>query len=163
LEPLTPPPPVPVPVPVPAPTPPPVPIPVPVPAPIPRGADVPRSPQSVPAPAAISQGTNAPGSPQASSPGGSGSGPGLPRPAAAAKSVVFVIDRSSSMGFGDKLGAARQLVLATLARLSASARFQVVVYNRQAATLRLGGRTELVPVTPGNLGDVAKQLDELAA
>jgi hypothetical protein len=64
-----------------------------------------------------------------------------------ARTVVFVIDRSMSMGLNGGLSAARREVLAALDRLPESTRFQVILYNREATPLRLGGRTELVAAT----------------
>src|SRR5438128_1840267 len=46
-----------------------------------------------------------------------------------ARSVVFLIDRSISMGLNDGLDAAKRELLANLARLPATTRFQVYFYN----------------------------------
>jgi hypothetical protein len=51
------------------------------------------------------------------------------------------------MGLNGGLSAARREVLACLERLPESTRFQVILYNREAMPLRLGGRTEMVPAT----------------
>jgi hypothetical protein len=64
-----------------------------------------------------------------------------------ARTVVFVIDRSTSMGLNGGLSAAKREVLASLGKLPESTRFQVILYNREAMPLPLGGNTELVPVT----------------
>jgi hypothetical protein len=64
-----------------------------------------------------------------------------------ARTVVFVIDRSTSMGLNGGLSAAKREVIASLERLPESTRFQVILYNREATPLRLGGRTELVAAT----------------
>jgi hypothetical protein len=55
-----------------------------------------------------------------------------------ARSVVYVIDRSASMGLNRSLDIARKELLASLNRLPATARFQVIAYNRAAEPLPLG-------------------------
>jgi hypothetical protein len=52
-----------------------------------------------------------------------------------ATSVVFVIDRSMSMGRRGAFDAARRELLASLERLPEHVRFQVIVYNRTAELL----------------------------
>jgi hypothetical protein len=64
-----------------------------------------------------------------------------------ARTVVFVLDRSTSMGLNGGLSAARRELLASLDHLPVSTRFQVILYNREATPLRLGGKTELVAAT----------------
>lgn len=91
------------------------------------------------------------------SPADGGNGPGFARPAAgppvmfrgadAARSVVYVIDRSISMGLKGALDDARQELLDSLARLAPSTQFQVIFYNREAQPLILTGRRGLVPAT----------------
>jgi hypothetical protein len=84
------------------------------------------------------------------SPGGGGTGTGSPaffQVPIRARTVIFVIDRSTSMGLNGGLSAAKREVLASLGKLPESTRFQVILYNREATPLRLGGKTELVPVT----------------
>ena len=49
-----------------------------------------------------------------------------------AKVIVYVVDRSASMGLNGSLAAAKRELLASLDRLPPSARFQVIVYNRTA-------------------------------
>lgn len=79
--------------------------------------------------------------------GGSESGSLFPLPATAA-SVVYVLDRSVSMGVDRKLDFARRELIASLRRLPASVRFQVIEYNDYAETLVLDGRTGLLPAEP---------------
>ena len=67
-----------------------------------------------------------------------------------ARSVVYVIDCSGSMGTGRRLTLARNELLASLERLPGSARFQIIPYNRRAAPLRIDGRAELVPASQTN-------------
>jgi len=81
--------------------------------------------------------------------------------AAAARSVVFVLDRSASMGIDDRLGVAREQILATLGQLPPTARFQVIVYNRQCAML-LQGPSDWVPVSPQTRAEAAADLRELS-
>lgn len=80
-----------------------------------------------------------------------------------ARSVVYVIDRSASMGINGRLAAARRELLASLDRLPPTARFQVVPYNRFAEPLRVGGRTDLLEATAANIQTVAKLLEALVA
>ncbi|HLW66217.1 MAG TPA: VWA domain-containing protein [Gemmataceae bacterium] len=103
------------------------------------------------------------------SPSGSGSNGGnnfrshenhLPVPVSA-RSVVFVLDRSASMGIGNKMEIARREILATLARMSSSSRFQVVVYNRQAEMVRINGHTGMAVVTERNLQELWNFLSDL--
>jgi hypothetical protein len=97
-----------------------------------------------------------------SSPGQAGlkGGPIFPVPDAA-KSVVYVIDRSGSMGERGRLALARRELEASLHRLPESAQFQVIAYNRQAEPLRLGGKTGLVSATPDNVRLAIRLLDGL--
>jgi hypothetical protein len=86
--------------------------------------------------------------------------PFFPVPAAA-RSVVYVIDRSGSMGEHGRLARARRELEASLSRLPESARFQVIVYNRQAEPLRIGGRADLVPATIENVSQASRLLRDL--
>jgi hypothetical protein len=83
--------------------------------------------------------------------------------AAEGAAVVYVIDCSASMGLNGGLAAARRELLASLARLPGSARFQVVAYNRSASPLRLGGRSDLVPADAGSLREATGLLARLRA
>jgi len=116
-------------------------------------------------------GTAAPGgSEEATAPPSSGAGmpgTGTPPPLfpvpGTARSVVFVIDRSGSMGEAGRLALARRELAASLRRLPATTRFQVVVYNRHADVLRIAGRTDLVPVTEAHIQEALQRFDLLAA
>lgn len=77
--------------------------------------------------------------------------------------VVFVIDRSVSMGLNGALERVKHELLASLARLPADVRFQVILYNRSAQPLILGGAVALAPATTANRDAVARQLDALEA
>src|SRR5262249_32318826 len=84
----------------------------------------------------------------------------FPIPATAA-SVVFVLDRSISMGPSGALAAARRELLACLLALPSSLRFQVIPYNRRAEPLRIAGRQELIPATPDTIQSAVRQIREL--
>jgi hypothetical protein len=75
--------------------------------------------------------------------------------AAKGKSVVYVIDRSGSMG--GQFGRAREQVIASLRQLPPQARFQVVAYDRNALTLRIG-EGGLAAATPTNVELAAEAL-----
>lgn len=79
---------------------------------------------------------------------------------AAVRSVVYVIDRSASMGANGRLARARREVVASLRRLPPTARFQVVAYNRAAEPLPPG---ELLPATPDAIAAAERALDALEA
>jgi hypothetical protein len=79
-----------------------------------------------------------------------------------AKSVVYVLDCSASMGPSGAFAAARREVLASLAQLPPTVRFQILVYSSKVHPLRLGGRTELVEASIENRRQAAEQLADLA-
>jgi hypothetical protein len=86
----------------------------------------------------------------------------LPVPRSA-KSVVFVLDRSASMGIGTKMEIARREILATVSRMSPTSEFQVVVYNRQAEVLPHKGPMRMLAVAERNLQELANFLSELTS
>jgi hypothetical protein len=94
------------------------------------------------------------------SPGGNGE-PGRLPVSAVAKSVVFVLDRSASMGVDDRLAVARREILASLGRMPPGTRFQVVVYNRGSEILSLTGKREMVALSPATLAELAAALEDL--
>jgi len=73
------------------------------------------------------------------------------------KSIVYVIDRSSSMGIDGRFNRAREQVIASLRQLPADARFQVIAYDRTAVTLRLGDGG-MAAATPANVEAAAAAL-----
>lgn len=79
--------------------------------------------------------------------GGSNGGNLFPLPAPAT-SVVYVLDRSVSMGIDRKLDRARRELIARLRRLPPTVRFQVIEYNEYANTLIVDGRGDLLPAEP---------------
>ena len=96
--------------------------------------------------------------------GGEGGGAGgVLRAPAAARSVVYVIDRSISMGMGGALSIAKRELLAGIDALPDDARFAVILYNGLAEPLTLGGQSGLVPATRANRAEAARQVDEVLA
>jgi hypothetical protein len=97
--------------------------------------------------------------------GGAGDGGGTAGFFAAgtqARSVVYVIDRSASMGPGGLLKAAVRELCTSLARLPAGTRFQVILYHDQAELL-IRDRTNLVPASPEMTGRAAQLLEAVRA
>jgi len=74
------------------------------------------------------------------------------------RSVIYVIDRSGSMGAGGRLDLARREVLASLQKLAPEVRFQVIAYNRFAEPLRIAGHSDLLAATPENKQQTAAVL-----
>lgn len=95
--------------------------------------------------------------------GAGGAGGGVLRAPAAARNVVYVIDRSISMGIGGALSIAKRELLAGIDALPDDARFAVILYNRLAEPLVLGGQSGLVPATRANRAEAARQVDEARA
>jgi hypothetical protein len=89
--------------------------------------------------------------------------PALLTPPRQTQSVVYVLDRSTSMGLSGAWDVARQWVLASLARLPDTARFQVIYYDRSPQLLCGQGRYELVPATLLNLQLATERLEALHA
>lgn len=90
------------------------------------------------------------------------SGSLFPLPATAA-SVVYVLDRSVSMGMDDKLDIACRELLAGLRRLPPSARFQIVAYNSFAEPLVIDGRIDLLSAEPAIIEQAVLQVRQLSA
>jgi hypothetical protein len=83
--------------------------------------------------------------------------------AARAQSVVFVLDRSLSMGLNDRLKCAQREVSAALRSLPPTTLFQVLAYNDQVEPLRSDGRMWLLLATPENVRQTTLLLTELKA
>jgi hypothetical protein len=79
------------------------------------------------------------------------------------QSVVFVIDRSASMGLHGRLERARRELVAALERLPASARFQVIAYDRSAEPLVFAGRRGLLPAEPSAVAAAIAAIERLHA
>jgi hypothetical protein len=80
-----------------------------------------------------------------------------------ARRVVYVLDRSLSMGPSRALSRARQELLSALARLPAGASFQVVLYNLRAEPLRIDARSGYLPADESTRAAVAAALERTAA
>lgn len=78
-------------------------------------------------------------------------------------SVVYVLDRSISMGLNGALGLVKTELLRSLAQLPPQARFQVVFFNRTAETVHVDGQVTLLPASATNKQRVAGQLESLRA
>jgi hypothetical protein len=78
---------------------------------------------------------------------GPGRGKGIFPFAESGKSVVYVIDRSISMGLNHGLETAKREVLKGLGQLPEKARFQVIFYNKRPEPLRIQGTIDLLPAT----------------
>jgi von Willebrand factor type A domain len=74
-------------------------------------------------------------------------------------SVVYVLDRSSSMGTNQLLDAARASLLASIRQLDSDARFQIVAYNGSVSVLS----AETLSAKPQNLDRAAQWLDSFVA
>jgi len=116
-------------------------------------------PSSGPSAAVTGQGH---GSSAAEGSGPAGSG-GWFAGSAAARSVVFVLDRSVSMGVKGGLKRARAEVAAALRRLPPTARFQILAYNQFVEQPPAGRRGELLPATPDVVDRAVAWLDGLPA
>jgi hypothetical protein len=79
------------------------------------------------------------------------------------ESVVYLVDRSLSMEIKGYLELARRELLASLERLPASTRFQVIFYNRTAEPLCIGGRSGLLPASLEVKREAAAQLASVPA
>jgi hypothetical protein len=71
------------------------------------------------------------------------------------RTVVFVLDRSLSMWEHGTWDLARAELLASLRRLPATTRFQVIPYNLQAEPLRVNQSSDLLTADPATLRQVA--------
>jgi hypothetical protein len=83
--------------------------------------------------------------------GGTGSAGGLFGAAPSAKSVVYVLDRSGSMGQQGAYRIACAEVVANLSRWPPSTQFQVVPYNSSAEPLCIDASLGLLPATTDNV------------
>jgi hypothetical protein len=129
----------------------------------PRLVEAPSAPPETSASEGPTLAASEPIRPAANASGSSAGGGRLfPLPATAAR-VVFVLDRSVSMGEGDKLDLACREILASLRRLPPASQFQVILYNDSAAPLLIDGRIDLLPVEAAILDRVAERLKDLPA
>ncbi|GIW82344.1 MAG: hypothetical protein KatS3mg105_4151 [Gemmatales bacterium] len=79
------------------------------------------------------------------------------------RSVVYVLDRSVSMGLNGLLEVVKTELLHSLAELPSDARFQVIFYNRHARKLHFDKDDGLMPATKDNKRRAAEQLRALVA
>jgi hypothetical protein len=77
--------------------------------------------------------------------------------------IVYVIDRSSSMGETGALALAKRELRASLDILVPEARFQIIAYNRSAEPLRVNGQSGLLPATPDNKHQAVWLIDHIHA
>jgi hypothetical protein len=80
-----------------------------------------------------------------------------------ARAVVYAIDRSISMGLRGSLDDAKRELLDSLERLPPDARFQVLLYNREARPLTVAGRSGLLPAGEAVRRAVAEAVSEVRA
>lgn len=74
--------------------------------------------------------------------------------------VVYLIDRSCSMGLNNALARARQELAVSLRHLPEKAHFQVLVYNQHVQPL-VGRVDELLPARPETIAAVLAEMDRL--
>jgi hypothetical protein len=77
--------------------------------------------------------------------------------------VIFVIDRSLSMGLSGALRQANRELTASLDHLSPKVAFQVILYNRYAEPLRVNGLTGWLTAESAIVTEVEHQIDNLRA
>jgi hypothetical protein len=80
-----------------------------------------------------------------------------------AQAIVYVIDRSASMGPSGGLAAAKRELLASLSRLPPSAHFQVLAYSSRVEPIPLGAGDGLLLASPGNIQHAVSYIDALYA
>jgi hypothetical protein len=87
-----------------------------------------------------------------------GLGRGLLAVPGTARRIVFLVDRSVSMGPTGALATALQEVAASLKSLPPNVLFQVIPYNRHAEPLELDGLRGLAPADPATIEHAIEQL-----
>ncbi len=92
-----------------------------------------------------------------------GEPPSFFRARAQGQRVVYVIDRSLSMGLSGALGTAKREVIRSIESLPATMRFQVIFYNRRAEPLRLNGLTELAAADTSAKWQAVELIESLRA
>jgi hypothetical protein len=80
-----------------------------------------------------------------------------------ARRIVYLVDRSVSMGPSGALETAILEVAASLKSLPPNALFQVIPYNRMAEPLELDGQRGLVPAEPASVEQAIAQLTHVQA
>jgi hypothetical protein len=79
------------------------------------------------------------------------------------RTIVYVIDRSQSMGANGDLTIAKRELEASLERLPVGTRFQVIAYNRSAEPLHLSGQPELLIASPDSVRQAIARIGRLDA
>ncbi|MBL8795852.1 MAG: VWA domain-containing protein [Planctomycetia bacterium] len=127
----------------------------------PRSAPVVQAAHTGTLPAPLSSGAAeaSPPAPDNGTAGGTGAASPLFPVPAEARSVVYVLDSSGSMGQQGRLALAEQEVLRSVGRLSAAVRFQIIAYNRQLKFL--AGSGGLLPAEFDRLHEVKGRLSQL--
>jgi hypothetical protein len=82
---------------------------------------------------------------------------------AVARSVVYVLDHSLSMGTDRKLDSARRELITSLRQLPKTVRFQVIDYNDSVEMLIVDGRMDLLPAEPAIVTKAISHLQTLYA
>ena len=77
------------------------------------------------------------------------------------KSIVYVLDCSSSMGREGKWKEACSTLKASLKQLSPEVKFQIILYHSFASCMVINGQTDLVPATETNLQFVEAELNQI--
>jgi hypothetical protein len=113
------------------------------------------------------EGTNTPHGSQGSE-NGAGTGTGATGTAPlhgkltkSGSSIVYVLDRSGSMGRDRKLAHAVAMLKSSLKLLGPDVRFQIVTYDSQAIASRIAGSLDLISANPVSIAEAERQLDEL--
>lgn len=92
---------------------------------------------------------------------GDGTGTSFFQAAATGHKVVYVLDRSMSMGLHDGLRQARAELLASLGRLPATARFQIIAYNQVAEPISVHDYGGMLSADAGTVAEVGRLLAAL--
>jgi hypothetical protein len=79
------------------------------------------------------------------------------------RKVVYVIDRSLSMGASGRFAATKRQLRESLERLPTSACFQVVAYHSHPEVFSSAGRTDLLEATPEQVRQAAAWVEALTA
>ncbi len=79
----------------------------------------------------------------------------------AAKSIVYVLDISASMGKKNKFQDAALALINSLRQLNSKSTFQIVVYHSSAEVLQIDRCQDLVSYNEQNLSEVCKSLEKI--
>jgi hypothetical protein len=123
------------------------------------------TPQTTPASGPTAAGGSQQGTAEKASAGSEFFGSNLGRPGSEIKSIVFVLDRSLSMGLNGGIQRARAEICGCLKSLPATTRFQVIAYDDapEASPLELQGRRDLLTADPATIEAIVERVDALRA